>query len=182
MKLLHAVAALIVATVAVAGDGSTVFVEQVLEPIGGKIQRPKDWYYTEAHRGTTYRWIISKEDVSGGKRYKTGLSLQTFVGVKEKTGKTAEQFIREVVASKAGTTKTLRECQATSQGMFVRMCLETEEGPYRISYSLFWGADGLDIAVVSVAGAPKEEWQRYQPVFERMAVFEIIDMKRFPKR
>jgi hypothetical protein len=66
--------------------------------------------------------------------------------------------------------------------MFVRMCLETEEGPYRVLYSLFWGAAGLDVAVVSVAGAPKEEWQRYQPVFERMAAFEIIDMKRFPKK
>jgi hypothetical protein len=62
------------------------------------------------------------------------------------------------------------------------MCLEIEEGPYRVLYSLFWGADGLDVAVVSVVGAPKEEWQRYQPIFEHMAAFEVIDMKRFPQK
>jgi hypothetical protein len=59
--------------------------------------------------------------------------------------------------------------------------LETEEGPDHILYSLFWGTNDLDIAVVSIAGTTKELWQTYAPTFHKMGSFELIDMKRFEK-
>ena len=37
------------------------------------------------------------------------------------------------------------------------MCIETEEGPHHILYSLFWSND-LDVVVVSIAGTTKELW------------------------
>jgi hypothetical protein len=63
--------------------------------------------------------------------------------------------------------------------LFTRVCLEAEEGPYRILYSLFWGSHNMDVAVVSTAGTTKDNWATYVSVFDRMIAFEVIDMKRF---
>ena len=65
--------------------------------------------------------------------------------------------------------------------LFTRICLETKEGPYHIIYSLFWGSNGMDIAVVSIAGTTNELWQTYAPTFDKMNAFELIDMRRFEK-
>jgi hypothetical protein len=160
----------------------TNFVLQVLEPTGGKIYRPKDWFYSEGHHGSAYVWTISREDMTGGKPYITGVRIQTFVGVKDSTGKTAKQFVLDFVEKKKKEApKVLKSCSENNQGMFTRVCIETEEGPYHILYSLFWGNDNLDIVVISIAGTTKELWTTYSPVFDKMGGFELIDMKRFQK-
>jgi hypothetical protein len=82
--------------------------------------------------------------------------------------------LRPEVHSKTGGAEV-------DQGLFTRICLETEEGPYRILYSPFWGSSGMDLAVVSIAGTTKELWETYAPIFDRMSAFELIDMKRFEK-
>jgi len=157
---------------------TTNFVLQVLEPTGGKIQRPKDWFYTESHRGPRYMWTLSREDPSKG-AYTTGVRIQTFVGIKNGTGKTAKEFIEDIARKKKETAdKVLNSCRESKQQFFTRICIETEEGPHHILYSLFW-AD--DIAVVSIAGTTKELWDTYAPVFDKMGDFELIDMKRFDK-
>ena len=37
----------------------TDFVTQILEPTGGKILRPRNWFYSEGHRGPTLMAIRS---------------------------------------------------------------------------------------------------------------------------
>jgi hypothetical protein len=158
------------------------FVTQILEPTGGKILRPKNWFYREQHRGPVYLWTLSREDMDGGNTtYTTGFRIQTFVGVKENTGKSAQQFILDFVDKKKQTAKVVSTCQPTELDLFMRICLETEEGPHHILYSLFWGTDDLDVAVVTIAGTTKKLWKTYQPTFERMGAFELIDMKRFER-
>jgi len=76
----------------------------------------------------------------------------------------------------------MSECGAQDQGLFTRICLEAEEGPYHVMYSLFWGNQDLDIAAVVIAGTTKELWSTYSPVFEKMSALELIDMKRFDKQ
>jgi hypothetical protein len=160
----------------------TEFVTQVLEPTGGKIARPKDWFYVEGHRGPTYMWTISREDSSGGKGYTTGIRIQTFTRIKEGTGKTAKQFILDFIAGKKKQAdKVIKTRDPDEQGLFTRTCLETEEGPHRILYSLFWGSDELDMAVVTIAGTTKDLWDTYSPAFDKMSAFELIDMKRLEK-
>jgi TonB family protein len=161
----------------------TEFVQQVLEPTGGKIQRPKDWFYAEGHRGPVYMWTLSREDTTGHKPYTTGVRIQTFTGVKDGTGKTARQFVLDFVAAKKKeATKVIKTCDENDQGLFTRICLETEEGNDHILYSLFWGTNDLDIAVISIAGTTKELWETYSPAFDKMSAFELIDMKRFEKK
>jgi hypothetical protein len=155
------------------------FVVQTLEPTGGKIERPSEWFYAEAHGGPVYRWTISREDTSGNRPYTTGVRIQAFTGVKQGTGKTAKEFVLEFAAAKKMEGKIIRSCPEVDQGLFIRTCLETEEGPHRILYSLFWGSHGLDVAVISIAGTTKELWQTYSSTFNRMSTFELIDMKRF---
>jgi len=62
-------------------------------------------------------------------------------------------------------------------GLFTRVCLETEEGPHHILYSLFWGSNDLDMFVISIAGTPKELWDQFSPTFDRMSGFELVDAK-----
>jgi hypothetical protein len=185
MRLLLAVVAIAICAPCLAQGGHatpTEFVTQVLEPTGGKIPRPKDWYYTESHRGASYSWILSREDASKG-RYETGMRVQTIVGVQQRTGKPAKQFVLDFVAQKkAQVPNVVSTCGEQNQGLFTRVCLEADEGPYRIQYSLFWGTEPkLDVVVVSIAGAPRDLWSIYAPAFQRMSAFELIDMSRFQK-
>jgi len=156
------------------------FVTQVLEPTGGKILRPKDWFYAEGHHGPVFMWTLSREDTTGNKPYITGVRIQTFLRVKEGTGKSAKEFILDFIAARTKeATRVLKTCKEQDQGAFTRMCLETEEGRFHILYSLFWGNNGMDLAVVSIAGTTNELWETYASTFDKMSAFEIIDMKRF---
>lgn len=181
MKILVALAALFLGSPVHAESAPTGFVTQILEPTGGKIARPKDWFYAESHKGPVYTWTLSREDSRNNKPYVTGVRIQTFMGVKQGTGQSPEQFIRNFITSRSASAKVLKTCEAEKQSLFMRTCLETEEGPYHILYSLFWGQGDLDLAVVSVAGTTKELWGSYAPVFEKMSAFELIDMQRFEK-
>jgi hypothetical protein len=183
MKPLIAAAILAFSASAFAEVPPTEFVTQVLEPTGGKIPRPKDWFYAERHRGPVYDWMFSREDTHGGSgSYTTGVRIQTFTGVKEGTSKSAKQFILDFLAAKKKeAAKVIKTCEPKEQYLFTRICLETEEGPHHILYSLFWGTNDLDIAVVSIAGTTKELWETYAPTFDKMSAFELIDMKRFDK-
>jgi|SRR5215471_4699945 len=182
MKALLTAAILALTALAFAEAPPPEFVTQVLEPTGGKIPRPKDWFYNERHGGPMYVWTLSREDTSGNKRYTTGVRIQLIAKVKEVTGKTAKQFILDFVAAKQKeAARVIMTCKEQDQGLFTRICLETEEGPYHIRYSLFWGSSGMDLAVISIAGTTKELWETYAPVFDRMSAFELIDMNRFEK-
>lgn len=177
------IALLVLAASAVAENAPTDFVMQILEPTGGKISRPKNWYYSERHRGPIYDWVISGEDTKGGVApYTTGVRIQTFTGVKEGTGKSAKQFIQDFIAKKKKeATKVIETCEPKEQDLFTRVCLETEEGTHHILYSLFWGTNDLDIAIVLIAGTTKDLWKTYEATFNKMGEFELIDMKRFDK-
>jgi hypothetical protein len=172
----------LIALSAIAADSAKApreFVTQVLEPTGGKIQRPKSWFYTESHGGASYTWILSREDASKAP-YTTGVRIQMLAGVQEGTGKSPKQFVLDYLASKKKEAKVLKTCGENDQGLFTRVCLETEEGPHHILYSLFWG-NKVDLVVVSIAGTKKELWHTYANTFDRMNGFELIDMKRFEK-
>ncbi len=179
MKTFLAAAICALAAPAFAQSTPTNFVTQVLEPTGGSIPRPRDWFYAEGHRNSVYLWTLSREDTSGNRPYTTGVRIQTFVGVKANTGKTAQQFVLDFIAAKKKDARVVKDCLPHDQELFTRTCLETEEGPHHILYSLFWGRSGLDIAVVTIAGTTRELWPTYAPTFDRMAQFELIDMKRF---
>jgi hypothetical protein len=159
----------------------TQFVVQVLEPTGGRISRPKEWFYAENHNGHRYMWTISREDASKGS-YTTGVRIQTFVGVKDGTGKTPKDFVLDFVAArKKEATRIITTRDEKEQYLFTRIGLETEEGPYHILYSLFWGTGNLDVAVIVISGTTKDLWAMYAPTFDKMNAFELIDMKRFDK-
>lgn len=153
---------------------------QILEPTGGSIQKPKEWFYTESHRSPSYTWILSKEDASKGP-YTTGVRIQTLIGVKQGTKKSPKDFVLEFLASKKeGASVVVKTCPPLEQALFTRVCLETEEGPYHILYSCFWG-NNIDVVVISIAGTKKELWSEYSEIFNSMSSFELIDMKRFEK-
>lgn len=156
------------------------FVTQVLEPTGGKIRRPNGWFYVEEHRGTTMSWVISRENSAGNRPYTTGVRIQLFSGIQNGAGKSAKQFILDFVdTKKKEATQVIKVCDETKVGLFTRVCLETEEGPHHIQYSLFWGNGGMDMAVVTVAGTTKSLWQTYAPTFDVMSSIELFDMTRF---
>lgn len=105
------------ASAALAQEPPTEFVTQILEPTGGKILRPKDWFYAERHSGSTYPWIPSREESNVSKPYITGVSTQVFPGVKAGTGKTAQQFMQEFLADRKHKAERV-----------VRICLPHDAG------------------------------------------------------
>ena len=155
------------------------FATQILEPTGGKIRRPKGWFFTESHGPSWFGWIVSREDPAKGS-YTTGFRIQMIVGVRKGTGKSPKQFVMDYIASKKKEATVLKSCDPKDQGMFTRICLETEEGPHHILYSLFWGNE-LDWVVVTIAGTTKELWSTYWETFDRMGPLDLIDMSRFEK-
>lgn len=162
------------------GKAPTEFVTQVLEPTGGKILRPKDWFYAESHNTPSYMWTLSREDASKAP-YTTGVRIQMIAGIKKGTGKSPKKFILDYVAAKKKeAAKVVSACGETKQGMFSRVCLETEEGPYHILYSLFW-TNEIDWVVVVTAGTRKDLWETYSPTFQKVGAFELIDWEHFLK-
>jgi hypothetical protein len=160
------------------GPAPTEFVTQILEPTGGKLLRPKDWFYTESHNESSYTWIISREDASKA-RYTTGIRIQMIVGVKKGTGKTPKKFVLDYIAQKKKeAAKVVSSCGETTQDMFTRVCLETEEGPYHILYSMFWN-NKVDWVIGTTAGTRKDLWSTFDPTFQKIGRFELIDLKRF---
>lgn len=156
------------------------YTTQVLEPTGGKIEIPKGWFYKEYHGGPVLRWTISKENSTKDNSYQTGMNIQLFADIKKQTKKSPKEFVIGLLNSKRKNSQVLSTCSEQDQGLFKRVCLETIEGPYRIQYSGFWGSNDIDLAIVTVSGAPVEQWERNSAIFQRMSSFELIDMSRFP--
>ncbi len=161
------------------------FHTRILEPTGGKIEVPKNWFYRERHGGPYYVWILSREDPDKGP-YKTGVKIQSIMGIEENSGQSPESFLRNFAAKKKQEVEVLNECEAQAQGLFTRICLETieptsalgENQNFRIQYSLFWG-NGIDLAVVMVSGTLENLWVEDEHIFNSMQDFELIDMTRF---
>ncbi|SMF69948.1 hypothetical protein SAMN02745866_04365 [Alteromonadaceae bacterium Bs31] len=162
------------------------YVTQILEPTGGNIQKPKDWFYSERHGGSSLTWILSEENPDDGP-YNTGVRIQLIQGIKAGTGKTPEEFVARFASDKEKTSEILSECERSEQDLFYRVCLETKEIAVEgtkvrshIQYSMFWNNE-LDIGIFVTAGTSEELWETKKEIFKKMEAFEFIDMKRFEK-
>jgi hypothetical protein len=163
----------------VADEAPAEFVTQVLEPGGGKILRPKDWFYAEFHNGPVLKWVLSREDTSGDMPYVTGVSINVIPYTKERTGMIAPDYIRSlIVLRKQEATRIIKDCRQQKGEIFTRICLETEEGPLHKLYTFFWGNNGMDLAVVTIASSTKDQWATYRSTFDKMSAFELLDSKR----
>jgi len=161
-------------------DAPTEFEMQILEPLGGKILRPKGWFYTEQHGGPSYSWILSREDPSKSE-YETGVRIQTFVGVEDGTGMSPREFVLDQISHRKRNANAIHKtCEPNDQGLFTHISLETDEGEYRILYSFFWG-NNVDAVVLSTARTKKNRWVNYSDVFDMMSSFELVDMDRLMK-
>lgn len=164
------------------------YVLQVLEPTGGKILRPTEWHYTENHGRTAYKWIVSKENPKEAP-YETGVMIQTFVRVKDGTGKSPEEFCKAFLKSREDTArKVIRRFPDVENGFFMRAGIEVNETvvhdgikqEHHVVYSVFWPKES-DLAVVMSVGCPETAWDENKERFDIMGRIELIDMKRFMK-
>lgn len=177
MKTLFALASLAFAVTAFAGTPSTKFVTQNLSPADGKIMRPESWFYTENHQPWTQMWAISREEITEENTadipFTTGVIIKALIAVEASGGKSAKRVILDYVDAKKKTVKVIRSCKEKILGQFTYTCLETEEDSRHVLYSLYWGNDGLDVAIFSTALTSKELWPDYAATFEKMSEFEI---------
>lgn len=156
------------------------YVLQALEPTGGRIAKPKDWYYSSKGTPNGWLWTFSAEEPSQN-GYETGLRLQLLLGVETSTKKSRFTFAQDFLEKKRQSAAVIRECPETDQGDFKRQCLEVIENvsrpygmkKYHILYSVFWG-NKLDMVVVSTFGAPEDKWEKVKTVSEVMAAVEVI--------
>jgi hypothetical protein len=183
MRIIILLAWLVLSSVHAQSDQE--FRVQLLEPLGGKILMPKDWFYKEYHGAPYYVWTLSKEDLDKGP-YTTGVKIQLISGIQEGAGKTPEEFLKEYAEGKKQTAKVLSECAEEEQQYFTRICVETietlpefgDDKKFRIQYSLFW-SNRMDMVIVVISGTLEQLWAENEPIFDAMQAFELIDMKRF---
>ena len=150
------------------------FVTQTLEPLGGKMLRPRDWFYSENHGAARRMWAMSREDPRGG-RYVTGVSVQLLSDREAVTGQTAERFIRGYAEHlKSRASRVVENFDEVETGPFRRIGVGVEEGENRLRYSLYWLAGGGDLAVVVTAGTRATLWDVYEPIFDVMGDFDLI--------
>lgn len=186
LRKIGAILLLLASSVTVAEEE---MVQQILEPTGGKIMKPKSWFYSESQNSNGYMWTLSEEDISSGGSYDTGVRIQLMSGIKTGTGKTPKEFLFDFMESKkAAVDRVISTCPEADQGLFSVVCLETvetalhekSEKKHHILYSLFW-SNSMDLVVISIAGARESEWSNYESIFNEMRGFELIDMSRFEK-
>jgi len=145
---------------------------QKLDTTEGHIAKPKGWFYSHSADKFSLSWILAKEDPKAGP-YQTGFRIQ-FVPNATAAGKVApEQFVARFIAQKQQSADVKRACPAVKVGQFIRRCLETIEGPHRILYSLFWSGE-LDALVITIFGAPVDEWETARHIADRMNEFELL--------
>jgi hypothetical protein len=187
MKFTKAVLFLLVflSNYVVAKESKIKYITQILEPLGGKIEKPIDWFYKERHGGPSLIWILSEENPDLG-AYTTGVKIQAIMGFSEIAHKTPEIFINEFIQNKKENVEILNECAPQEQDFFTRVCLGTLEEItfsktttiFHIQYSLFWNNE-MDAIIIVTAGTSEELWEKYANVFDKMNQFELIDMDRF---
>ena len=159
---------------------------QMLEPLGGKVAKPKGWHYRGGMTPVGFDWTISKERTD---EYETGLRIQGFMGVKEGTGKTPREFAINGLKEKEAGAKVFRRWPETQVGYFSRSGVEIEEVQvrdgkkvrYHVIYSALWN-EAWGMAVFTIFGAPASEWKKAEPISEVMSTIEMIDMSRFEKK
>lgn len=156
------------------------YVLQELDPTGGKIAKPKDWFYYSSGTPSGWLWTISADKATKD-GFETGLRIQMLVGVAKGTKQSTESFAKKFLQKKIGSAKVINECPATDQGDFTRQCLEViesiqrPEGPkeFRVLYSVFWG-NKLDMVVVNTFGTPNEKWETFKSISEVMSNIQLI--------
>lgn len=177
MKKLFALATLAVMATAFAETPPTRYVTQVLSPAEGRIARPESWFYRESHQPWTQMWAISREEITDDNTadipFTTGVIIQALIAIEASGGKSAKRVILDYVDAKKKTVKVIRSCKEKVIGQFTYTCLETEEDSRHVLYSLYWGNNGLDVAIFSTALTTKELWPSYASTFQKMSEFEI---------
>lgn len=156
------------------------YVRQQLEPTGGEIAKPIDWYFHTQETPSGWIWTVSKEDPREG-AYLTGQRIQLMVGVEATSGLTRAGFVDQYLADRRRDNQVLSQCPATDLGEFHGRCVEVvqkgevdgETRSFRIMYSVMWGKE-LDMVVTSIFGAPVDTWRADARRSEPMTGFQLL--------
>lgn len=160
---------------------------QVLEPIGARVVKPKDWFFARTYDRHGYTWVISRENPREAGGYKTGLRLQLLQGIRHGTQKSPQRFIEDFFTKKKGEGKPDSEvCSAKTFASFQRRCLATEEEiegqgktKFHVVYSGLWNNE-TDTVLLMTFSAPAAEWQQAAPIANDM--MEGIDLPDLSKK
>jgi len=148
------------------------YVEEALDGLGATIERPRDWHVARTTKGWP-TWTISLEDTADGHGYQTGMRVQWLSPIREITGQTPKQLVEEFIKSRKANANKVIDCGEQEAGSLTRACLETVEGDFHILYSMFYANRKADFAIIITTGAPIDLWERYAPVFARMAALRF---------
>lgn len=163
-----------------AGEASAPkgFVWQPLELTGGRVLKPKKWYFAEAHQEEQLRWTISKEDpVKNNGGYDTGVAINVIPQVED-----SENVSRQLVNQILKKGKLLSTCGPEQVGEMFRACIELLElhssgKEYHVLYTIMWWPNSPMVAYTS-SGTPSNKWKKYQETFDTMSVVELVSARK----
>ena len=157
------------------------YVLQVLGATDGRIAMPKAWFYSNSGTPSGWVWRFSPQDPHLGE-FETGLTIQLFVRVEEKTKQSPEAFARSFIAEKhVKSRQVLRDCPVANFDSFKRQCIEVIEDlkepsglkRFHILYSAMWLKE-MDMVAISTFGAPEEKWESVRETADVMSMFVLI--------
>jgi len=159
-------------------------IDQKLDPTGGQILKPRDWFYKSRSNATGLDWSLSSEDPSKGP-YSTGFSIQLVIKARETVKQDLEPYCKSFLEWKQKSTKLVTLFPLTkgisNQGGFTRQGIEVvEQGTgnrsgklYHCTYSMMWSTS-FDMIVITVFETPEEQWSSLKQVQQAMSQFELF--------
>lgn len=156
------------------------FEVQPLDPFGGRIAKPKGWYFHSRGTPTGWLWVLAEQDPAKGK-WDTGSQIQLIAQVSKKAGKSPEEFVRDTLQQIKKSSRVLRECEVETVGEFRRQCLEVVETvdgangkrEFRHLYTLSWHVSA-DMVVIALFATTPDKWESLRETHRAMSVYEVI--------
>ena len=172
----------LLSTSLVGQDTPKDYITQTLEPTPAKLQRPKNWFYTESHRGSAFQWTIAAEDPRNGKGYETGVKIQTFFDVKKNLDTSPRQFVQDFIEERKRNknVEVLGVTPETKVGPCRLISMQSIEGTSQIIHQLYFGTGDLDVVSVAILGAPNDgNWKKNIQVLAKINRFDLSRLLLF---
>ena len=165
------------------------FTKQSLKETDGLIARPNNWYYASESIPNGWLWTISKEDPSKDGFYRTGMRIQLFAAVEKLTGLKPAELVEEIVKQTKTKGKVIKDCPASQVGDVHKKCFEiigttnlpTGTVEFHTIYSFNWW-EGKETVVMTIFGAPSNEWETAAPIADTMSQFVLFGPKFLNKK
>ncbi len=154
------------------------FIWQFLPEINGAFQMPVKWHFLQATNDSQIVYYMTKENIETEGSYKTGLSVNVIRKVKEKIGKDALKYAREIVSEMIRNTDTLGTAVGQASTIYQYTCrsrIKGKEGLAMIVHNLAMANITTDTFYLITFEFPESQYEETEKIARVMLVNFVLD-------